>query len=107
LVSSVVGSPYHPSVVKLGLQTCRGLVRGSTPRALALLHALRQVVEDYRAPDGKEFKRDFDATVLKPSLDFLDRCCPLTLSMRNVVEVFRQALFNLDAELSDAKVSTR
>ncbi|CAG0922477.1 unnamed protein product [Notodromas monacha] len=103
----VVGGQFHPAVVKFGLQMHRGLLRGSTTRVFGLLHTLSQVLRDYEAPAGKELIRDFDATVLKPSLEFLHRCRPLSLSMRNTVEVFRQTLFGMENTQGDNEVKLK
>lgn len=40
---SIPSTVIHPAIVRLGLQYSQGIVAGSNSRAVALLHAFRQV----------------------------------------------------------------
>lgn len=40
---SIPSTVIHPAIVRLGLQYSQGIVAGSNARAVALLHAFRQV----------------------------------------------------------------
>ncbi|ELV13736.1 Translation initiation factor eIF-2B subunit delta [Tupaia chinensis] len=62
---SIPSSVIHPAMVRLGLQYSQGLLSGSNARCIALLHALKQVIQDYITPPNEELSRDL-VNKLKP-----------------------------------------
>lgn len=76
------GEVYHPAVVQLGVKLNQGMIKGSTPRLLALMVATRQLIQDYSTPSGKALDRDLPAS-LDSCMDFLAKCRPLTTGMMN------------------------
>ena len=76
------GEVYHPAIVQLGVKLNQEMIKGSTPRLLALMVATRQLIQDYSTPSGKVLDRDLPAS-LDSSLDFLAKCRPLTTGMMN------------------------
>jgi hypothetical protein len=83
-----VGGAVHPAVLELGLKLADGVVVGANARCLALLAALRKVIEDYETPPQKELSRDLDAR-LKPYITFLRQCRPLSVSMGNAIRFLK------------------
>ncbi|KAF6017654.1 EIF2B4 [Bugula neritina] len=69
-------SYIHPAISQIGLQYATGVVCGGNARAVALLCALKQVVQDYITPDQKELARDLHDQV-KRYMEFLDLCRPI------------------------------
>ncbi len=53
----------HPAILKLGLQYAEGVICGSNARCIALLAAMKQVINDYVTPPQKELARDLDAKI--------------------------------------------
>ncbi|KAF6021430.1 EIF2B4 [Bugula neritina] len=76
-------SYIHPAISQIGLQYATGVVCGGNARAVALLCALKQVVQDYVTPDQKELARDLHDQV-KRYMEFLDLCRPISVSMDSV-----------------------
>jgi len=83
-----VGGALHPAILELGLRLADGVVVGANARCLALLIALKRVIEDYVTPPQKELSRDLDAK-LKPYITFLRQCRPLSVSMGNAIRFLK------------------
>lgn len=95
----------HPVVVQLGLRLASGDVTGANRCAIALLHALQQLVRDYTPPARGTMAHDFESH-LKPHLQFLIDCRPLTVSMANAIKYFKvQISETRGMELNDARHS--
>lgn len=59
---SIPSTVIHPAIVRLGLQYSQGIVAGSNARAVALLHAFRQVLTT-----RYEAERGFNSLILFPT----------------------------------------
>lgn len=75
---------------------------GSNARAVAFLFALKKVIADYKTPPQKELSRDLDAS-LKPGINFLKQCRPLSASMGNVIRYMKRQITNTPSQYSDEK----
>lgn len=74
----------HPIVVQLGLQYADGLISGGNARTLALLTALRRVVEDFQPAPSKDFKPEF-FKFLNQQIDYLIKCRPKSIGMGTAI----------------------
>lgn len=88
------GEALHSSVIRLGCKLNGGVIRGSTPRSLAIMVALKQMISDYKTPPGKAIDRDLPDRI-DESMKFLSRCKPLTTAMINNSLVVRGAVLKL------------
>mmetsp|Transcript_19523 Transcript_19523/g.27236 ORF Transcript_19523/g.27236 Transcript_19523/m.27236 type:complete len:686 (-) Transcript_19523:22-2079(-) len=78
----------HPVIVELGLKYAKGVIIGSTARCVAMLEAFKQVITDFESPSGLFFK-DFD---IKPYVQFLVDCRPISISMGNAINYLKVAI---------------
>jgi translation initiation factor eIF-2B subunit delta len=62
-----------------------------------------QMIKDYETPPQKEFSRGLEAE-LQPSVAFLDRCRPLSVSMTNALRHLTWQLTQLPNSVSDSEV---
>ena len=89
----------HSSIIRIGLKMNQNLIFDPTNRCIAFLVALKSVVRDYVQPNDKQISRDLeqklDAYVL-----FLDKCRPLSVSMRNVIRIMRSFISKLNPNLN-------
>jgi len=63
-----------------------------------------QIIRDYETPPQKEFSRGLEAE-LQPSVAFLDRCRPLSVSMTNALRHLTWQLTQLPNSVSDSEVT--
>merc|ERR1719348_2909909 len=96
----VAGGNLHPAVVQLGLQYAQGEVTGSSERCVALLTALRSLLQDLLPTlnPGPELYRDID-NLIKPNITFLKQCRPLSISMQNAIRYLKKEITCLDKNL--------
>ena len=87
----IVGSHIHPSIMTLGLQFAEGNVVGSNARCVALMKALKHVIEDYTTPESSELDRDLNDK-LKPQITFLKECRPNSISMGNAIRSLKSRI---------------
>lgn len=92
----------HPAFVQLGVQYLHKIVLGSNARCLALLSALKMLVQDYSAPTNQEFCRALES-YLQKCVDYLQKCRPLAVSMMNTLRYFKLRLTQIDTNLSDSE----
>jgi len=97
----VAGGNLHPAVVQLGLQYAQGEVTGSSERCVALLTALRSLLQDLlpTLTPGPELYRDID-NLIKPNITFLKQCRPLSISMQNAIRYLKRDIKSLDKDLT-------
>jgi len=68
------------------------------------LFVMLQIIRDYETPPQKEFSRGLEAE-LQPSVAFLDRCRPLSVSMTNALRHLTWQLTQLPNSVSDSEVT--
>ncbi|XP_065113295.1 translation initiation factor eIF2B subunit delta isoform X2 [Paramisgurnus dabryanus] len=91
---SIPATVIHPSIVRLGLQYSQGIIAGSNARSVALLHAFKQVIQDYSTPPNEELSRDL-VNKLSPYISFLSQCRPLSASMGNAIKYIKKEISNI------------
>eukprot|EP01104_Vermistella_antarctica_P018766 TRINITY_DN707_c0_g2_i3.p1 TRINITY_DN707_c0_g2~~TRINITY_DN707_c0_g2_i3.p1 ORF type:complete len:563 (-),score=181.80 TRINITY_DN707_c0_g2_i3:105-1793(-) len=95
------GKDIHPAVLRLGLQYANGTIVGSNARCVSLLLAFREVIRDYRTPEKSVLARNLDSK-LRPQIQFLIDCRPLSVSMGNSINWLKQR-FPETAEMTETK----
>uniref|UniRef100_A0A8C2KMK9 Translation initiation factor eIF2B subunit delta n=1 Tax=Cyprinus carpio TaxID=7962 RepID=A0A8C2KMK9_CYPCA len=90
----------HPSIVRLGLQYSQGIIAGSNARSVALLHAFKQVIQDYSTPPNEELSRDL-VNKLSPYISFLSQCRPLSASMGNAIKYIKKEISNIPSQCKE------
>ena len=73
----------HPAVLKLGLKYAEGAVAGGVARCAALLQVLQTAFRDMPAAEGDA--RRLMNERLKPMINFIVTCRPLSIGMGNAV----------------------
>lgn len=91
----------HPIVIEIGFRMNRDLIRGSNCRCVAMLFALKTVIEDYVTPPSKELVRDLES-LIDTYVRFLAKCRPLSISMSNGVKFVKQSFSRIDAQTNDS-----
>eukprot|EP01132_Coremiostelium_polycephalum_P007678 gene7678-9446_t len=81
----------HPEIVSLGLKYADFSISGSTARAIAMMTAFKYIIRDFAAPIDKIYSRELD-THLKPQIQFLVDCRPLSISMGNSINYLKQQM---------------
>lgn len=66
------------------------------------MEAFKRVIADYSTPEHKELSRDLEAS-LKPCINFLKQCRPISVSMGNAIRYLKRQITNIPPEYSDAK----
>jgi len=99
-----VNSNIHPAIVRLGVQYANKVIVGSNARCVALLAAIKQMVQDFEKPVQADFIRGLEVN-LKKSLEYLNYCRPLGVSMRNAMRHLNWQMTQFSSTLSDEKVS--
>ncbi|KAJ8941406.1 hypothetical protein NQ314_010406 [Rhamnusium bicolor] len=98
--SLVVYKDVHPAFVKLGVQYMNKKVLGSNARCLAVLNALKHLIDDLQTPPKQEFCRYLES-VLQTCTTYLQGCRPFAVSMTNALRHFKLQLTQIDTNLKD------
>lgn len=104
--SSVNVKNVHPVFIKLGAQYSANTIIGSNARCLALLSALKLLINDLTTPPKQEFCRYLEST-LQHCVAYLQNCRPLAVSMINALRTFKLKLTCIDTNLTDAEKKTK
>lgn len=99
-----VNSKIHPVIIRLGTQYAKKVIVGSNARCVALLAAVKQLIQDFERPSQADFIRGFEANLQK-SVAYLHHCRPLAVSMQNALRHLKRQMTQLPSVLSDADVS--
>lgn len=100
---ATVNSNIHPTIVRLGVQYTNKIIVGSNARCVALLAAVKQVIQDFEKPTQADFIRGLEAN-LQESLAYLHHCRPLGVSMQNAMRHIKWHMTQFSTTLSDEKV---
>ncbi|KAL6254375.1 hypothetical protein P5V15_014422 [Pogonomyrmex californicus] len=103
---ATVNSNIHPVIVKLGVQYANKIIVGSNARCLALLSAIKQVIQDFEKPVQADFIRGLE-TALQKSMAYLHHCRPLAVSMQNAMRYLKWQMTQLSSTLSDEDAKNR
>ncbi|KAM9839993.1 translation initiation factor eIF2B subunit delta [Aulostomus maculatus] len=103
---SIPSSVIHPAIVRLGLQYSHGIIAGSNARSVALLHAFKQVIGDYSTPPKEELSRDL-VNKLKPYINFLNQCRPLSAGMGNAIKYIKKVILNISSQYKEEEAKLK
>ncbi|XP_011505514.1 PREDICTED: translation initiation factor eIF-2B subunit delta [Ceratosolen solmsi marchali] len=90
----------HPTILRLGVQYSEKVIVGSNARCVALLAAVKQLIEDFERPSQADFTRGLE-TSLQQSLKYLNSCRPSAVSMQNAVKHLKWQMSTLPSTISD------
>lgn len=96
-----VNSNIHPAIVRLGVQYANKVIVGSNARCVALLAAIKQMVQDFEKPAQADFIRGLE-TSLQQSLAYLHHCRPFAVSQHNAMRHLKWQMARFSS-LSDEK----
>ncbi|XP_054736356.1 translation initiation factor eIF-2B subunit delta [Anastrepha obliqua] len=91
----------HPSITHLGEQYVQRTVVGSNARCIAFLNALKMVIRDFETPPKKEFARSLETTITN-SVDHLQKCRPLAVSVSNAYKHIKHVLTQLPTDQAES-----
>lgn len=100
-----VNSSIHPAIVRLGVQYESKVIVGSNARCIALLAAVKQVVQDFEKPAQADFIRGLDES-LQQSLKYLHHCRPLAVSQHNAMRHLKWQMTRFSS-LSDEQAKNK
>eukprot|EP00501_MAST-03F_sp_TOSAG23-6_P002508 GSMAST32.ASY1.ANO1.2645.1 assembled CDS len=90
----------HPAVQKVGLLFADRKITGANARCVAMFHAFRCFISDYRPPMDSALCRDL-VKMLTVQMDFLVRCRHHSVSMGNAVKWLKQEISTSPPEMPD------
>ncbi|XP_017471739.1 PREDICTED: translation initiation factor eIF-2B subunit delta isoform X2 [Rhagoletis zephyria] len=97
-VSLFLNNPHiHPSIARLGEQYAKRTIVGSNARCIAFLNALKMVIRDFETPPKKEFTRGLETTITN-SVEHLQKCRPLAVSVSNAYKHIKHVLTQLPTD---------
>ena len=94
----------HPEIIKLGVKYANKIIVGSNARCVALLQAVKHLIEDFERPSQADFTRGLEAS-LQDSAIYLHNCRPLAVSMQNALKHLKWQMSLLSATISDQEVN--
>ncbi|XP_033341559.2 eukaryotic translation initiation factor 2B subunit delta isoform X1 [Megalopta genalis] len=96
-----VNSHIHPKIVRLGAQYAQKVIVGSNARCVALLAAVKELIQDFERPSQADFIRGLESSLLE-SMAYLHHCRPSAVSMQNALRHLLRQMTQLSSALSDA-----
>eukprot|EP01113_Clastostelium_recurvatum_P012267 TRINITY_DN1635_c0_g1_i1.p1 TRINITY_DN1635_c0_g1~~TRINITY_DN1635_c0_g1_i1.p1 ORF type:complete len:676 (-),score=142.98 TRINITY_DN1635_c0_g1_i1:27-2054(-) len=93
---AVTPGTLHKSIVALGLKYADFTIMGSNARAVAMMTAFKDVIRDFVTPPSKAFHRELDVA-LKPLIQFLIDCRPMSISMGNAINYLKLQMSQLSS----------
>ena len=93
----------HPVILRLGVQYAEKVIVGSNARCVALLAAVKQLIEDFERPSQADFTRGLE-TSLQESVNYLNSCRPLAVSMQNALKHLKWRMTTLPSTVPDQEV---
>lgn len=93
----------HPAILRLGVQYAEKIVVGGNARCVALLAAVKQLIQDYVRPSQADFTRGLESS-LKEAVAYLNHCRPIAVSMQNALRHLKWQMTTLSADISDEEV---
>ncbi len=98
-LSEESAAKVHPAILSLGLKLGDNVLDGANSRTVGMLRAFEKVITEYECPPGKALARDLDKK-LRPLIQFLIDCRPLSLAMGNAIKALKMKVLNMDPNLS-------
>jgi len=97
------GASLHSAVVALGVQYAQRAIVGSTARCVAMLDAFAAFIRDYSSSGDRPIALDLEQR-LRPHIQFLADCRPLSVGMGNAIKHLKRHIGRLgNAREEDAK----
>ena len=90
----------HPAIVRLGLKFASWEIGGSNARCISLLLALKEIIWDYSTPPNEVLSRHL-VSHLKPNINFIVSCRPLSSNMGNAINSVKASIANIGADMRD------
>jgi translation initiation factor eIF-2B subunit delta len=90
----------HPSISRLGKQYAQFKIIGSNARCRAMLQAFKDVIADYKTPSKMVLNRHMD-THLKPQINYIVSCRPLSISMGNAIRALKCRIASLSPDIPE------
>eukprot|EP01105_Mastigella_eilhardi_P017920 TRINITY_DN412_c0_g1_i1.p1 TRINITY_DN412_c0_g1~~TRINITY_DN412_c0_g1_i1.p1 ORF type:complete len:636 (+),score=191.18 TRINITY_DN412_c0_g1_i1:28-1908(+) len=87
-------SPVPPEIIRLGLKYADFSILGSNARCLAMLSAFRQVIETFPDPPNDSSLAKELENAIKPMIQFLVDCRPISISMGNAINYLKLHISN-------------
>lgn len=99
---TIAGIPnnIHVSIARLGRQYAQYKLMGGNSRCKAMLYAFLDVIQDYTTPPNTILNRHLD-THLKPQINYLVTCRPLSTSMGNAIRFIKCQIANLPPDIPE------
>ncbi|XP_065158092.1 translation initiation factor eIF2B subunit delta isoform X2 [Atheta coriaria] len=97
-----VHQAIHPAIIQLGAQYAAKTILGSDARCLALLCALKHLINDFQTPVNQELCRAFEAH-LHSNVEHLQLCRPFAVSMTNALRYFKLHLAQIKTSMTDSE----
>lgn len=95
-----VNTSIHPVFKRLGAQYMSKIICGSDARCLALLSALKIMLDDIKTPENVDFNI-YVNKYLDECFKYLNNCRPSAVTMTNALKHFRLQLTRLNKDLTN------
>ncbi|XP_012257898.2 translation initiation factor eIF-2B subunit delta isoform X2 [Athalia rosae] len=99
-------SNIHPAIVRLGVQYEKKVIVGSNARCVALLAAVKQMLQDFECPPQADFTRIFESSLFSCEA-YLNHCRPLAVSMQNALKHLKWQMTQLPTTVSDEDAKSK
>ena len=95
----------HPATVKLGELFRTGAIIDDDDRAVSLLGAFCNIIEDYKTPPNKSLSWDLDKHI-KQQVQHIVDCRQLSIGMGNLIKYLRHAISHTPPVYSEAEAKS-
>lgn len=102
VTSAAAHKEVHPTILHLALQISSFKIVGSFERCKSMLIAFKDVIRDYKTPEGTTLTRNL-TNHLGHQIDHIKSARPLSVSMGNAIRWLKLEITNLGIDLSDAE----
>ncbi|XP_058810287.1 translation initiation factor eIF-2B subunit delta-like isoform X2 [Phymastichus coffea] len=96
----------HPVILRLGVQYAEKIIVGSNARCVALLAAIKQLINDFERPSQADFTRGLE-TSLQESVNYLNSFRPSAVSMQNALKHLKWQMSILSTTISDEEAKSK
>lgn len=101
-----LNSNIHPAIIRLGVQYANKVIIGSNARCVALLAAVKQLIQDFERPSQADFTRGLEVS-LQECAAYLHHCRPMAVSMQNALRHLKWQMSQISTTTSDEHVRHR
>lgn len=93
-----------PIVIQVGYHIHNQSIRGSTAKCIALLKAFQHVIDKFPSKPDKDLSREIQSLLFVNCLEFLNQCCPLSISQDNAIKYLRAVFNRLTPDMAENDV---